>query len=110
MYQQFVNQALKTINTSSPKIVNNNKIYYRNRVIDLAVRLAIKDKTILLQLYDEVYPSIANDETRANHYGVKIGTIIGYHGWNKNHSDYWKRLAKLYKQIKYYANQSILVV
>lgn len=108
MFQSFIQTAINTINPNSPKI--KNKFYHRNRVIDMATRLAIKDKIVLQQLYDQVYPEIIECEYRANFFGKPIGTIIGYKGYNKNHSDYWKRLAKIKKQIKIDCNQFFVQV
>ena len=51
---------------------------YRNRVINMAVRLYLADNLRLT--YEWVGKDIVTDELRANHYGVSIGASLGLKG------------------------------
>ena len=69
---QYIQQADEFITK------NISGITRRNRVVHRATNLFIQDPKNLKSLYTWVAPDIIKDETRANHYGVSIGTQIGW--------------------------------
>lgn len=92
--QNYINQAKLFVNPNSTKILENNKIYHRNRIIDKATTLYVSDVGNLKSLYNWVKEDIVTDEYRAQHHGVKIGTIIG---WTTSPKDdqYYAKVAKI---------------
>ena len=76
--KQYIDKAKETINFNSPAMLEGNKFYQRNRIIDLACSFYCNDSANFHMLYDEHRPDIIEDEDRARHYGQPIGTQIGW--------------------------------
>lgn len=76
-----------------------NKFARRNRIVQKAVREYVKDPQNFKYIYSWYSRDIIKDETRARHYGVKIGTQIGWITSPKDKT-YYNNIAKLTKQIK----------
>lgn len=96
-YSEALQRAKDKINLNSAKILENNSVYYRNRVIELAA--IILDETQPLYLYDSrVYEDVANCQDRADHHGVKIGATIKT--YRKKKESYYSRYAALLLTLK----------
>lgn len=70
----------------------------RNRVISMIASRCSFEKTMDNFFCSNVTPDIIHCNDRANHHGVKIGTIIGYH--RTKHVDIDDRIAATKQYIK----------
>jgi hypothetical protein len=92
MYQKYIDAIY--INPD----VNLSKIARQNRIIDRVVNLYIQDPVNFKQVYESFIPDIVEDDYRANHYGVKIGTVVG---WNLyKGKDFYDKVAKIKRNVK----------
>lgn len=76
--KKYLELAKERINFSSPLMLEGNRFYYRNRVIDLACSIYVNDPDNFWKLYSWVEPDIVTTEDRAIHFGVSIGTQVGW--------------------------------
>jgi hypothetical protein len=78
---------------------NITGITRRNRVVARATNLYIQDPDNFKSLYKWVEPDIIKDQTRADHYGVSIGTQIG---WVKSSKDkeFFSKVARIKGQFR----------
>lgn len=103
----YIIEAIKRINPKSQRIVENNKFYYQNRIIDLATQLYVMQPKNLKSLYSWVAEDIVEDKERAQHYGVIVGTKIGYRTSTKD-KQYYSKLAKVKREIKHIVRKMIV--
>lgn len=92
--KDYLDEAKRIINHNSSAMIAGNKFYRRNRIIDMAITIYVNDSKNFKKLYEWVTPDIVNSEYRSIHYGVPIGTQIG---WNKSAvtSKYFDEVAKI---------------
>ena len=76
--KKYLELAKERINFSSPLMLEGNRFYYRNRVIDLACSIYVNDPYNFWKLHRWVEPDIVENEDRAIHFGVPIGTQVGW--------------------------------
>jgi len=78
---------------------NITGITRRNRVVARATNLYIQDPQNFKSLYTWVIPDIVKDQTRTDHYGVSIGTQIG---WIKSPKDkeFFSKVARIKRQFR----------
>lgn len=73
--KQYLINAVEHINPTSPVILENNKFYHRNRVVDMATSRYLEANPHLV--YEHGREDIVSCKDRAQHYGVRIGTSLG---------------------------------
>lgn len=78
---------------------NISGITRRNRVVARATNLYIQDPQNLKSLYSWVSPDIIKDKDRAIHYGVSIGTQIGWITSPKDKA-FFSKVARIKKQFR----------
>jgi len=92
--RKYIEEAKERINFLSPLMLEKNKFYRRNRVIDLACSIYVNDPANFIKLYSWATPDIVTTEDRAIHFGVSIGTQVG---WIKSEvtSQYFDEVARV---------------
>lgn len=94
---EYITKAIDSINHNSPNWIHGNKWFRRNAIINMATSLYLKDNLRLT--YEYVHKDIVNDQLRAEHHGVKIGTSLGIKG-TLPRKDRYIQEARIKRQMK----------
>lgn len=96
---KYICEARRRLPPTLSWVKTCGKLYYQNRITDMAVVLFIEDPVNFGRLYKWHQPRVAEDQMVADHHGVAVGTQIG---WVKPPEDkeFYRKVAAIKREIK----------